>query len=139
MRLFDRGGSCTLKPELELGKVYYLRFEILEYSARTQMPEGQQPRVLLYFGITDPDSRRYNPGWFEDDYTEPSWQQGDQMVFKVDLVNNTLHMRCPRFAQEYTAAIKYPALPFCVQMHANGIAQAYIVVKLLPVLADQRF
>ena len=144
-------GSCLLAPTLQSGGVYYLRFEVQKF---TYHPENE-----LFFGVTtntDPAGLWLgtDAGWFLRDSVNRNckltngericddvwsgWQQGDQPVFKVDLINYTLHVQCARLSHHRSAAIaRRPqgAMFFCVTMHSASD----IVVKSLPVLAVHEF
>ena len=145
--------SCLLAPTLQSGSVYYLRFELLCYHH----PKDEE----LFFGVTsntDPAGLWLNTdaGWFLKDRRARNcrltnmdhlydaawsgWQQGDQPVFKVDLITNMLHVRCARLHQDYTAKIAHRfegAMFFCVTM--DSPFDDNTVVKALPVLAVHKF
>lgn len=149
--LSSAAGCCLLAPTLQSGKVFYLRFEIQRLLG---LPQDE-----LFLGVTtntDPGGEWLDTdaGWFLQDtghYNRKltgqqwvyngawsNWQQGDQPVFKVDLVNYLLHVRLARLDVEYTAKIKgspVGAVFFCVTMHSSNSTK----VKLLPVLPEHVF
>ena len=151
MLLSSAAGCCLLAPALQSGNMFYLRFEIQHFSGL--------PGDELFLGITtntDPGGLWLDTdaGWFLQDshhYNRKltggqevcngpwsKWQQGDQPVFKVDLVNYTLHVQLGRLHVEYTARIQGSPVGdvfFCVTMHSANITK----VKLLPVLPEHMF
>ena len=150
--LIARHGSCLVAPPLLSGKVYYLRFEVQQYTAH--------PEEELLFGVTTKTTpadlqHESDAGWFVNRYSSVyvltygkrahnaewlGWRQGDQPVFKVDLQANMLHVRCASFAQDKSVTIVRPsqsAVYFYVRMHSANAGD--LAVRLLPVSPMHRF
>lgn len=116
-------GHCLLRPALALGKVHYIRFAILQF--------GSYPVQSLFFKVTSrslatlTDVRSWGCPWYP----------GDEVVFKVDLVNNSICCRCVRWVSSILRVQQelQDDVVFCVSMHA-GSPGPMIKLKLLPVL-----
>lgn len=141
--------SCLLAPPMQVGRVHHIKCLLEAYDGNT---------MGVFFGLTQ--SQELSPqtqslaGWSTTDsgssilkhevwHQKSEWtgfQQGDKILFRVDLVSSVLHMYCARFNRASSVPLSrvfstslsksaVQAVLFRVVMRGAGTR-----VKLLPVM-----
>ena len=138
--------SCLLAPPMPFGRAHYVKFQIVSHDGQglffgvTQLQDlaGQQQYSLAGWSTSDGHSLLKHTDWNnKSDWT--GWQEGDQVLFKVDLVSHMLYMYCPRFGRAFSVPLskvfsssisRSAAQPVLFRVVMRGLSK----VRLLPVM-----
>ncbi len=140
--LSSAGGvaACNFAPTMQSGKVYHVRceFETLEsaeglFFGVASSSQGSN-KALLENGVGE-KSRVLTGCKWKDDPEWRGWQESEQYLLKIDLVNRMLHVRCSKAQKEFQVPIVLNSkcsTYICLFTSRQG----YTKIKLLPVLSQ---
>ena len=139
--------SCLLAPAMQVGKVHHVKCSLDAYDGQgvffglTQSQDlSPQTQALAGWSTTDSGSSILKHGDWHQKSEWTGFQQGDVIMFRIDLVSSMLHMWCPRFSKAFSVSLtrvfssslsksSVQAVMFRVVMRGAGIR-----IRLLPVM-----
>lgn len=139
--------SCLLAPAMQVGRVHHVKCLLESYSGPgvffglTQSQDlSPQTQSLAGWSTTDSGPSILKHGDWHQKSEWSGFQQGDQIMFRVDLVSSMLHMYCPRLQRAFSVSLSrvfssslskssVQAVLFRIVMRGAGIR-----VRLLPVM-----
>ena len=103
--------SCLLAPAMPVGKLHHVKCLIESYDGLgllfglTQSQElSFQTQGLGGWSTTETSSLLKHSDWHsKSEFT--GFQEGDKVLFRVDLVASMLHMYCPRFSRAFSVSL----------------------------------
>ena len=141
--------SCLLAPPMQVGRVHHVKCLLEAYDGNTMgvffgLTQSQeltpQTRLLAGWSTSDSGSSILKHEVWHEKSEWTGFQQGDKIMFRIDLVSSMLHMYCARFNRTSSVPLSrvfstslsksaVQAVLFRVVMRGAGTR-----VKLLPVM-----
>lgn len=140
--------SCLLAPPMQVGRVHHVKCLLESFDGNTMgvffgLTQSQelspQTHPLAGWSTTDSGSSILKQDWHQkSDWT--GFQQGDKVMFRIDMVSSMLHMYCARFNRAFSVSLSRVFSTSLSKSSAQSVLFRIVTrgagtrVKLLPVM-----